>query len=293
MTSDEEAAYRRAEIAAHAARKRLLESTRADLIGLLRDARKETVLILAGAPTEYEQWRATALQADIDRVLAELASQSGKTLAAAATSAWEGGIASIVEPLAAAGLGSSYVQLDTRQLLAMRAFMVDRIADISTVAASTIKRELGLAMIGGQPLQATIAHVQKALDDASNARATTIVRTELGRVWAVAANDRALESSGAGIEMDKVWRRSGKIHSRFTHDLADGQRVPVDKPFTVGTIKMMHPHDPAAPASETINCGCIALYRPRDSKSRLPDKRPFTRDEINANPFKADLEKRR
>lgn len=293
MNPDEQRAHARAEKAAQAARKRLMERTRSELVALLKDARAQTVLVLAGAPSDYQQWRATALQAEIDRVLAELGRASGDVLSAAATAAWNGGAASIDDPLAAAGFPAAIVQLDTTQLMAMRTFMVDRIDDIAEKAASIVRRELGLAMIGSQSLQQTIGNVSAALGQPSISRATTIVRTELGRAWAVAANERARQYAESGTEMVKVWRRSGKVHSRLAHDLADGQRVPLDQPFKVAGIAMMHPHDPKAPASQTINCGCIALYRPAGTSSRLPDQRPFTREELNANPYKVDLEKLR
>ena len=128
---------------------------------------------------------------------------------------------------------------------------------------------------------------------ASRKRATTIVRTELGRVYSVAADERAGQATAAGVGMDKVWRRSGKLRPRLTHALADGQRVAADQPFTIGGVKMQHPHDPAAPASETINCGCVALYRPRDWAQTLPDHRPFTAQELDRYPKLADMEEAR
>lgn len=293
MTKEQDKAWKDAEKASQAERKALLERTRSDLVALLKKARDDIALVLADAPTDYQQWHLTELQKEIDRVLSDLGESSGRVLSAAATEAWAGGIAAIDKPMAAAGIRVGLPHLDTGQLMAMRTFMVDRIADISKVAASKVRQELGLTMIGSQSVHDTIGRVTEILGEPSRARATTIVRTELGRTWAVAGHERAQQAADAGIEMDKVWRRSGKIHSRLTHDLADGQRVSVNEPFIVGTHKMRYPHDPKAPASETINCGCVALYRPRGIAGTLPDKRPFTQEEINANPYKADLEKLR
>ncbi len=95
--------------------------------------------------------------------------------------------------------------------------------------------------------------------------------------------------------MDKVWRRSGKAHPRLSHALTDGQRRPWDKPFILGVqvvaepeptggVRMMHPHDPAAPAKETINCGCVCVPKPRGWKTTRPDHQPFTTDELARNP---------
>lgn len=274
MTPDEKRAYAKAQRIAVAERKKLMEATRKDLVALLKEAREKTVLVLAGAPSEYQQWQATALQSEIDRVLVDLGRKSGDIAAAAAGKAWAGGLNVVDAPLAAIGIVPGYTHLDTNQLLAMRSFMVDRIADISTVAASTIKRSLGLAMMGSNTIPETIAAVTTALGDISSNRATTIVRTELGRVWSVAADERAKQANEAGIKMDKIWRRSGKLYPRLAHNLADGRRIPIDEAFTINGHKMRFPHDPKAPASETINCGCICLYRPRDTPGTLPDRQP-------------------
>lgn len=293
--STSESAWLAAERAALEARAQLLEQTRAGLIDLLTAARDDIVAILAAAPTDYQLWHLSQLQRDIDRVIADLATASTRSVSDAVGTAWAGGQASIDDPVAAAGirLEHALVRINIDQLNAMRAFMVDRITDVTVQAAATISRELGLTMIGAQTVHETIQAVKAAMTGISDSRATTIVRTELSRVWAVAAAARAAQVDEAGVAMEKVWRRSGKVHSRFTHDLADGQRVAVDEPFRVGGRKMLYPHDPKAPASETINCGCVALYRPKEWPSDLPDQRPFSQAEISANPYKADLEKLR
>lgn len=290
MTKDQERAWKKAEKTAAAERKRLLEQTRADVVELLNKAKDDITLILAGAPSEYQEWRLTALQREIDRVLAELGQSSGKAIAEAMNKAWEGGIGAIDRPLQAADFRVMMPHLDTGQLMAMRAFSVDRISDISAVAASKIKQQLGLAMIGSQGIHDTITNVAKHLEDTGRSRATTIVRDSLFGAWSMASDERAQQSEAAGVPMDKIWRRSGKIFSRLSHDLADGQRVAVDKPFIINGHKIRYPHDPQAPVAEIINCGCIALYRPRKSTATLPDKRPYTADELALNPNKAQIQ---
>lgn len=293
MDNDQEKAWKKAEKSIHTERVRLLESPRLELLALLKQARENIIVLLADTPTDYQKWRLPELLKEIERVLDALGDASSRAVAEATNKAWAGGLAAIDEPLAAAGFKATLPHLDTGQLMAMRVFMVDRIADISVAAASRIRQEIGLAGIGSQSIHDTMMRVTEILGEGSKTRATTIVRTELSRVWAYASHERALQSGRIGVEMDKIWRRSGKKFSRLTHDIADGQRVPVNKSFTVGTVKIRFPHDPKAPAAEVINCGCIALYRPRNIEGTLPDSRPFTAEEISANPYKADLEELR
>ena len=289
MNKDQERAWKKAEKEAHAERKRLLEKTRAEVLALLEKAKADITLTLAGQPTEYQQWRLSELNREVDRVTAEIGRSAGQVLASAAIQAWEGGIAALDKSLAAAKFQVMLPHLDAGQLMGMRAFMVERIADVTAVAAGKIKQELGLAMIGTQSVHETIGKVAGHLGEGSRTRATTIVRTELSRAWAVAADERAVQSGQAGVAMDKIWRRSGKLHPRRAHLLADGRRVKLDETFTINGHPMRFPHDPRAPASETINCGCICLYRPRETPGTLPDHRPFTEQEIAQNPDMAQL----
>lgn len=290
MNKDQERAWKKAEKAASAERKQLLEKTRDEVVALLTLAKNNMVLVLASAPTDYQQWQLTALQREIDRVLAELTQSSSRLISDAVMKAWEGGISAIDKPLAAAEFRVIMPHLDTGQLMAMRAFSVDRISDISVVAGSKIKQQIGLAMIGSQSIHDTITNVASHLEDTGRSRATTIVRDSLSAAWSTASDDRAQQSEAAGVAMDKIWRRSGKIHSRLAHDLADGRRVAADQPFIINGHKIRYPHDPKAPISEIINCGCIALYRPRETPGTLPDKRPFTADELALNPNKQQLQ---
>lgn len=290
MNKDQERAWKAAEKAASAERKRQLEQTRSDIVDLLKQARGEITVILAGTPTEYQEWRLTALQREIDRVLGELGQASSKIMADAVGKAWDGGVAVIDVPMDAAGIRVLTPTLDVTQMMAIRSFTVDRISDISTVAAARIKQQIGLSMIGAQSLQETITNVATHLSETSVSRASTIVRDSLSSAWSTASYDRALQSDGAGVKMKKTWRRSGKVFSRLAHDLADGMCIPVDQPFVINGHNIRHPHDPAAPLSEIINCGCICLYRPDGIAGTLPNKRPFTADELALNPYKAEIQ---
>lgn len=283
-------AYRRAQAEVLRRRIRLQTDTHAEIQRLLTQAIQEVRAALAGAPSEFQAWYLPQLQAEIERALKAAGQQSAGVLGAAAETSWGLGVASIDAPLAAAGARVSGVlpHLDTRQLEAMKAFMTDRIRDVSAAAINRINSELGLTLIGTRSMGDTIGRVQDILGGASRLRATTIVRTELSRAFSVAAQGRAEQSAAAGVAMDKVWRRSGKRHPRVSHAFADGQRVAVDQPFMVGGVALMYPHDPAAPASHTINCGCVALYRPRGWASSTPDHKPFTDTELALNPKLAE-----
>lgn len=290
-----EAAWRKAYNAVLKDRATLLGATHTEVQRLLTVALGEVKLALASAPSEYQTWYLPQLQAEIEKTLATMGNQAASVVSGAADKAWQLGIDTLDKAIAAGGLALSGVMphLDTQQLLAMRNFMTDRIRDVGAVARSKINSELGMTMIGARPMSDTITRVQEIMGGEARRRATTIVRTEIGRAYSVAAHERAKQAEDAGAPMDKVWRRSGKLRPRLPHALADGQRVPADKPFHINGHLMMHPHDPTAPASETVNCGCVVLYRPHGWMQTKPDHKPYTDAELALDPRMAEIEEAR
>jgi len=307
-------------------RTRIVRETRLAIVDLLTQAEREILATLATQPPEAETWRLQALQREVRRAMAQFADAAAAPAASGIGGTWATGVAAIDEPLAAAaraapaaaqaggagpgpgaaaGSPAASVRglpaIDTRALDAMSEFLTEKIRGISVAAADKINTELGLTIVGARsPFEAAQA-VQKILGETTRERANVIVRTELHRAYHVAAQKR-LEQAAARIPgMRKRWRRSGKVHSRWNHDLADGQTVAWDKPFVLNDgrkekkgeqVELMYPGDPKAPPSETINCGCVLLpVLPEEFglKPTRPAKKPFTDEELRLNPRKSDL----
>lgn len=272
--------------------KRFTDSVRrinADIDDFLKKARQEIKIRLAEAPSDYQTWALTNVQKDIERVAEELKSELQSAGTAGFDAAINIGAAVVDEPLKSAfnyDLNARVQMASTEQIKAMRSFLTDRLADVGEQAKKKINEQLGLCLIGAQnPFQAA-REIATHLGTNGRSRARRIVNTELGRAFSVATQERLKQAQEAGLKMKKQWRRSGKIHSRLTHDLADGQVVDADKPFIVGGVKMMYPRDPTAPVSETINCGCVCLPYMDDWEVEHPADVPFTVEELNKSPEK-------
>lgn len=289
-------AFRAAQSAQLRERARLIAVTRDDILKLLKEAQDRIAVILAGQPSDSQRWQLTQLQNEIAIQMQVFSSGAGAKLSTAAGKAWHAGQELIDAPLAAAAsAGGGQIAgiaplLDTGQLLAMRAFMVERIMDVGAQAASRIKTELGLVVLGQQSQSEAVTKITAFLGEKSRERAITITRTEIARVYAVAGFEKLREDAKLVPGLKKQWRRSGKIHSRLSHDLADGQVRDVDKPFNVGGVAMMFPHDPKAPATETINCGCTLVAWKADWSVATPGRKRFTEQEMQASPMKRDLQ---
>lgn len=269
----------------------LQRATASEITRLLKEADAHIRAILAAAPSDYQAWALPQLQQDIASALQDFQRAAAARLGTAAGSSWEAGLSLIDAPLSAGGLQivGQLPAIDTRQLTAMRAFMTSRIADISTTIAGRINAQLGLVIIGAQSPADTIAAIE-ALIEGGRSRAITITRTELGRAFSVAAHERAQEAADIVPGMQKQWRRSGKIHSRIHHDSIDGQVRDVNEPFTLGNgVQIMFPRDPAAPAAETINCGCESLPFMASWDVKTPGRRPFSDEEKSLSKTKRDM----
>ncbi len=95
--------------------------------------------------------------------------------------------------------------------------------------------------------------VNMSVESAIRAARTTTTAAENG--GRQATYEKAAEM---GIEMTREWLATHDARTRHAHGMADGQRVGVKEPFTVGGEKLMFPGDTSLGASgwNIYNCRC-------------------------------------
>lgn len=262
---------------------------------LLRQSETEILATLAAQPSDYELWRLPELLSSVRAALVTFERDGGARVGLGMGQSWQAGIDLIDAPLAAGGAFISGLvnEVDPRQLLAMRTFATDRIKNISITAADRINGALGLTAIGAQTPSDAATRISAILGTGgvggARGRAITIVRTELGRAFSVAADERMQAVVEVVPGLKHQWRRSGKRLSRITHDAADGQIRDIGQPFNVGGKTLRYPRDPRASAADTINCGCTALPYMEHWEMSVPGARPFTPAELGAQPLRRGL----
>ncbi|SDH74714.1 hypothetical protein [Roseospirillum parvum] len=264
----------------------------ARLDDLLAEISGEIAAALADQPSDYQLWRLPRLAQSVAEAKARLAGNGAEILQSAVDDAWTAGQALVEAPLAAGGidLTGRLPSLDLGALVETRRFMVARMRGLSDDLAARISGQLHL-VVGGviDPGTAT-ARVEKLLTEGGRRRALGVVRTEVGGAFSAAAQARLEQAARHVPGLQKQWRRSGKIHSRLAHDLADGQVRDVDEPFDVGGIRIPYPRAPSVPPAHRINCGCESLPHMANWEMATPGRRPFTPQETRLNPTKRDLE---
>ena len=278
-------------------RARLLLGTDQRTLALLRDALVQINQQLTAQPADWRLWQLTRLRDQLETVLTATGTLAGTAATVALRSAWQQGEDFVDKPLGAAGINVEMrmAALDARVLSAMSTFAVDRMKDVTAVAAGKITQQLGLVTIGGITPFEAIKKVEGLLGEEAAKRATTIVHTEVSRAFAVATNERLVQAAPLVPGLGKQWRRSGKIHSRWNHDLMDGEVVDAGQAFKVpnpgGGFDMMQcPHDPAAPVGQVIHCGCVSLPWLKSWSVATPGAKPYTERELRLDKRKADLD---
>ena len=265
-------------------------------IAELKAAREHVLQVLASQPADWQQWQMTKLLEQLNAVIEGATGRAAAAVDGGLRSAWQQGEDFIDKPLAAGGLNVELQLplLDARVLTQLRTFAALRLKDVGTQAAANIGRHLSLVTLGSTSPFYAIKAIQAQLGNETAQRATTIVRTEVGRAFALASYQRLQQAAKLVPGLQKQWRRSGKIHSRWNHDAVDGQVVDVDAFFVLpsenGPVKMLHPHDPAAPIEEVINCGCLALPYRSSWKVMTPGAKPFSQLELQQDGRKAALD---
>lgn len=228
---------------------------------LFNEAREQIKFLLRINPSEYNLWLLGELESQIKAVMDQVAAQSATNAQDAIARGWALGEALSDRPLQAAGLTIAGVApaIDTRQLAALQHVTTRKIAGVTRIMADKIDTQLGLVMMGVQPLDMAITVITNILDEAERSRAIAILRTEISRANSIASDLRKRSAATVLPGMKKQWRKGARKHPRETHVFADGQVQELDNPFMIGSVPMMHPHDPSAPVGEVINCGCMSL----------------------------------
>lgn len=244
-----------------AERTRIINATADEIRAILRQASDDVARILAAQPSDYQRWYLPQLQQQINAALARYGDEAAQQAGADQRSTWSAGAQLTDKVLQAAEIRLALPVIDDAQLQAMTSFLTTKIKGITLEAANAINTQLGLVIIGSQTPWDAIKAVQVQLEEKTTSRARMIVNTELGRAYSTANQARQTQAAQHVPGLSKKWLKSGKVHPRINHVAIDGQIRLVDEPFDLngGSLQMMYPHDPAAPAGEVINCGCVAV----------------------------------
>ena len=233
-------------------------STLFDVYKLLKAVKKTIKQQLLLAPSgSWDAYQLPKLQQFITQIMTELGQKLGLVGASAVAKVWTLGANLLLAPLAAVKIQSLPV-LSTTPILNLKAFLLERLTDIPRAIVGKINAQLGLLSIGALDRTTAIKNIDGMLDKGGTVRAKRILTTELSRISEMAHNEARLQAAEKVPNLKKQWKHGRPKNSRHSHVAADGQIRAVKEFFDVGSVKMLHPHDPRAPAAHVINCTCQA-----------------------------------
>ena len=257
---------------------------------LLGAANARVNQILARQPSDYTLWRLTALQEEIKDILQPAYTAAGEVGEDWLARSWQAGGEAVAAPMRL-GLGVQFNALSADVLLAMGQFQTQLISNAGEDVVNRIKSSLAGVVVGIDTPFEAMKSINETLEGGYGMkRAQRIVVTEVGRAYSTASYQRMLQAAEAGVDMQKKWRRSGKIHSRVAHDVIDGQVRPLKEPFVIEGEKIQYPRAPGTSAKQSVNCGCTLVPVVEGFSESQPGRRPFSDEEIRRNVTKRNLE---
>lgn len=261
---------------------RLDHSTIRQMIALLQDTRKGMAALLLDNPTEFQGFRLRQLTDSVDVLIANFQAELSTGLRDSLTQAQALGGQSVTEPLRAIGtnISDAFNALSPAQVNVAADFSAVLVKDISDDLRKTINTQLRLSTLAQQTPFEAMKNITKALGLKAQdgvwgrrnrpevvkgvaARAETVVRTEMTRIYNLANNSQQQQAAEVIPGLLKRWIATPRGNTRASHLEAhmiySDNPIPVDEPFIVGGEPLMYPGDPAGSAAETINCRCTSI----------------------------------
>lgn len=242
---------------------KLLDGTLA-IKGLLSEVQKQILAELAAVSGDsYTAMNLRQNLASIERYLQGFESSAQGELGKLIDDAWQLGGDLPFEAARAGGLlATGFGHIPGTVLETLKDLSTYRISGLSGAAFDKIRGELSLGILGQktphQVTQAIAGTLQSPGVFRSIAeRAEIITGVEMGRAYSQATELGMAQAQSSVPALKKQWWHAGHPKQpRQNHLKLHGQVQPIGQKFLLGSLAMMFPRDPAAPASEVIRCGC-------------------------------------
>jgi len=140
-----------------------------------------------------------------------------------------------------------------------------KITGINRTTQNMVARQLQQGLDAGEGLNELTSRIKNILGS-NLQRARYIARTQTAGAVSTGRHAGMKES---GVKL-KTWLTSRDSEVRDSHRTAESRYadgISLDMPFQLDTGSVMYPGDPNGPAAEIINCRCVELVKPGNSKS--------------------------
>lgn len=198
---------------------------------------------------------------------------------------WRDMVAAIVRGQILKAVGQAFVKLfgqgyqyDQRPFVtAYLAEVTNRLVRVADEVYDLVAAEMAVGVNLGDGIPELAARVDSVLSTTGSERwpnrAVVIARTEaIGALNAGRFDAFRTYADQEDEPLFQLWLATEDSRTRETHRLADGQRVPLGEPFTVGGFSLRFPGDPMGPPQEVIQCRCTSLLVDADEEIPTVDR---------------------
>jgi len=239
---------------------RVESATVAEIKADLERVRKEIIVLLAGAPKDWQIHQAQGLLVEIERQLKAWSAFSTDAIGSRFPTAADVGQDQVFASL---GVTAARPMLPPGLLAVAYQSLPLMISDVereTTIKVGRILRQAVLAQRTPWDAMQEIGTITgKGVFGSALVRGETILRTEYGRIAQTANYVTLSELSQDQPTLRKEWSAVIDGRTRPTHAEADGEIRDIDEPYDLGGYPGLYPHDPQLPAEESINCRCISV----------------------------------
>lgn len=218
-------------------------------------------------PAQFDARALQSLQLSVGEAASEFARQFDSNLDAGIRDAFALGEESTVTGLARINLRVALPSVDPALLESLLAFKGSLVVGAANDFAAAINGEISRGVVGGLRPDQVIRNLRLRVFGPARTidghvgrlprpifRAINTARTEIGRAYSAARQQRIVQLAKEIPGVQKEWVTVIDGRERGSHTAADGQVVLWNRSFLVGGVRLAFPRDPAGPASEVINC---------------------------------------
>ena len=125
--------------------------------------------------------------------------------------------------------------------------------------SKVVSNAITQGIIQGERLDRIAARLSDGLCTKNRNKMLTFARTGMTQAQNAGRLDRLGEAQKMGIKVHKEWMATLDERTRTMHQMLDGKKVPINKPFRVDNYEIDYPGDPAAHPAMVYNCRCTLV----------------------------------
>jgi len=236
---------------------------------LLVQMRRSTLQAL-GEASGFRVFHLTQVLASIDREIGRGKTSAQQLASSRITRAHRLGASLTDGVLATVGVHAIQHDVSPELLTAVLDVTNDQVRAVWSELGTKLKTTVRRAALGVTDINQAVAQVAASIRDVktfgtAEARAETIIRTEVNRTFSLSNHARMQQSNERlGGTLKKWWLtadddRVRPAHAAAGEDYGPENAIAIDEPFVVDGEDLMQPLDPSGSAGNTINCRCRSV----------------------------------